>query len=180
MKNAKYINSFKFLLVAMFVIVLTSCSSLTELEATIEQQNSRISELEKELEEQTELTADYQNELLAQQEEIEQLNQELANKLPAFPDFRQGLIADLKENLVDLTIPWIGSPAHYLHYDSIQITLNHFRPTSGQIITQVQYAISPLFIFSFQLDFGDLEQINVTNWTAYDWEHIDINWEVLA
>lgn len=162
----------------LLLIILSSCSDPTELETTIELQEERISQLEEQLEEQAQLISSYQKELTGQEE--------LEAGLSVPPEFRQGLVDDLIENVDDLTIPWIGSNPRrtrlptILNEDEISIYFNHWSQThDGYLITRISGGsfTSTIFIFSFQLESGDLDSLDLL---VQYWENVNVSWEVLA
>jgi len=172
------------------ILMLTGCSNVNELEATIELQNERIAELEDrntqlqdQLEGEEQLVSNYQFELFTQQGIVEQLNEKIEAQQPAFPEFSQGLIDDLIENVEELTIPFLGSinDPMLVNVDNISIHFAHIWPNSGQVIADVHGRATVRFIFAYNLEFEQHVSIRPYEWTADDWENvISVNWEVLG
>ena len=179
------------------LFVLTACDS-AELETTIKEQNDRIAQLEEQMveqvqviEEKGDLITNYQSELLAQQEEMDLLSAQLEDGLLPYPDFRQGLIADLEENVADLTVPWLGTGRHgtsilNINRGNLGIYFMHGLANYGYVSAVVHSSdifgpASVRFIFSWWLEFETPAYRRLSEWLAEDWEDVaHVNWEVLG
>jgi len=175
------------------LFVLNGCNNASELEETISYQEERIAELEQELEEaisnQEERIAELEQELEEQVELNAGLLVELEEDIPenGRPEFSQGLINDLMENIEDLAVPFLGySPEVSMRPairddDTISIHFDRGFGISGQVTTHVSTGrFSPIVILSFQVDIGEDDERRVSTWTWADWEGVDIVWEVIG
>jgi len=149
------------------------CSNVAELETTVREQDERIVELEEQLEEQAQL-------IVEQQGEIEAIMQEdegsLSGREQWYQMYQRSLAHDLMENIEDLTIEFLGGSAVSLR-DEADIL---FPNIDAIVFGSSNYVVARVRMAYVILSYEIIGQNEIDRWVDWNWDDIQINWEVIA
>ena len=166
--------------------LLAGCRNTDELEETIQTQKETISDLNQRIVELEQQQSEDEQLILELEVEIEAFNEEIENMQPRFPEFRQGLVSDLMENIASLTVPFLGyspttdSRPRISEESIIDVSVNHTL-LSGRVITNVSSGFyGAVVILSYWVDTGEDEELSLSTWTTDDWQDVEVNWEVMG